>query len=123
MNEGRVQRHGAAMDGDERKRVLARFRGAVNMSVHELEAWLGTPESRKVGQKRADGESVGRLAGRRTLALLRTPEPDLADDDYRHMRRVAGFVARHRAQEPANPVTSRWRYALMNWGCDPLKEL
>jgi hypothetical protein len=38
------------------------------------------------------------------------------------MRRVVGFVARHRAQEPANGVTSRWRYSLMNWGCDPLKD-
>jgi hypothetical protein len=24
-------------------------------------------------------------------------------------------------QEPANMVTSRWRYSLMNWGHDPLK--
>ena len=38
------------------------------------------------------------------------------------MRRVVGFVRRHRAQEPANLVTSRWRYSLMNWGCDPLKD-
>jgi len=48
-------------------------------------------------------------------------EPELGDEDYRHMRRVAGFVARHRAQEPANMVTSRWRYSLMNRGRDPLK--
>ena len=39
------------------------------------------------------------------------------------MRKVVGYVRRHRAQEPANIVTSRWRYALMNWGHDPLKEL
>ena len=46
-----------------------------------------------------------------------------ADDaDYAHMRQVVGFVRRHRAQEPANPVTSRWRYSLMNWGHDPLKD-
>lgn len=37
------------------------------------------------------------------------------------MCRAIGFVRRHLAQEPANPVTSRWRYSLMNWGHDPLK--
>jgi len=31
-------------------------------------------------------------------------------------------VARHKAQRPENIVTSRWRYSLMNWGHDPLKE-
>jgi hypothetical protein len=37
------------------------------------------------------------------------------------MRKVVGYVRRHLAQEPANMVTSRWRYSLMNWGHDPLK--
>ena len=32
-------------------------------------------------------------------------------------------VRRHRAQQPANIYTSRWRYSLMNWGHDPVKEL
>lgn len=100
----------------------ARFAAAVNMDAGELEAWLATRESRRVGQKGPDGESIGRAAGKRTLALMRTPEPERTDADYAHMRRVAGFVARHRAQEPANTVTSRWRYSLMNWGHDPLKD-
>jgi hypothetical protein len=38
------------------------------------------------------------------------------------MRKVVGYVRRHRAQEPANIATSRWRYSLMNWGHDPLKD-
>jgi hypothetical protein len=38
------------------------------------------------------------------------------------MRKVVGFIRRHLAQEPANKVTSRWRYSLMNWGHDPLKD-
>ena len=37
------------------------------------------------------------------------------------MRKAVGFIRRHRAQEPENMVTSRWRYSLMNWGHDPLK--
>ena len=80
-------------------------------------------ESRRVGQTRpGETQSIGRAAARETVRILRSPEPELTGEDYAHMRRVAGFVARHRAQEPANPVTSRWRWSLMNWGHDPLKE-
>ena len=104
------------------REIAARFRAAVNMDADEIEAWLATPQSRRVGQKK-DGarESVGHASGRRIVRILRTPEPELGDEDYRHMRKVAGFVARHRVQEPENMVTSRWRYSLMNWGHDPLK--
>ncbi|HEY0412779.1 MAG TPA: DUF3140 domain-containing protein [Allosphingosinicella sp.] len=106
----------------DRKSIAARFERAVNMDADELEAWLETEESRRVGQKRPDGESIGRASGRRIVAILRTPESARTGEDYAQMRRVARFVTRHRAQEPANPVTSRWRYSLMNWGCDPLKD-
>jgi hypothetical protein len=92
------------------------------MTARELEAWLKTPESRAVGQKKEGGESVGHASGRRIVRLLRTPGADLTDEDYRHMRKTAGFVRRHLAQQPANIVTSRWRYSLMNWGHDPLKD-
>jgi len=57
------------------------------------------------------------------LRILRSAEPELDEADYRLMRKAAGFIRRHRAQQPANIVTSRWRYSLMNWGHDPLKEL
>jgi hypothetical protein len=106
----------------DRKKVRSDFRTAVNMTARELEEWLRTPESLSVGQRKPDGESIGHASGRRIAAILRTSEPELGSDDYRHMRRVVGFIRRHRAQEPANPVTSRWRYSLMNWGHDPLKE-
>jgi hypothetical protein len=92
------------------------------MSADEIEAWLETEESRSVGQtKPGAAESIGRASARRIAAILRTPGAELDDEDYAHMRKVAGFVARHRAQEPANIVTSRWRWSLMNWGFDPLK--
>jgi hypothetical protein len=107
----------------DRGKVLREFHAAVNMTAAELEDWLASEESRRVGFKRLGAtESVGHASGRRIVAILRTPEPELGDEDYRHMRRVVGFIRRHRAQEPANPVTSRWRYSLMNWGCDPLKD-
>jgi hypothetical protein len=54
---------------------------------------------------------------------LRADCRGLACDDYAHMRKVVGFVKRHRAQQPANVVSSRWRYSLMNWGHDPLMEI
>jgi hypothetical protein len=107
----------------DRNKVLRDFRAAVNMTAAELEDWLDTEESRKVGWTRpACTESVGLLSGRRIVAILQTPEPALDEGDYRHMRRVVGFIRRIRALEPANAVTSRWRWSLMNWGCDPLKD-
>lgn len=111
------------MDEATRSEIRRRFAAAVNMAPAELAEWLETEESRKVGW-RTDGaaESVGHASGRRILRILRMAKAALGDDDYAHMRKVAGYVARHRAQRPENVVTSRWRYSLMNWGHDPLKE-
>jgi hypothetical protein len=109
-----------------RERITADFKAAVNMTAVELERWLRTAESRAVGWKGPEGllsESVGHASGRRIVQILRTPARDLNSDDYAHMRKVIGFTKRHLAQQPANPVTSRWRYSLMNWGHDPLKNL
>ncbi len=91
------------------------------MTASEIGDWLATADSRKVGQKTDSGESVGHASGRRIVAILGKKREALTDDDYAHMRKVVGFVRRHRAQEPANMATSRWRYSLMNWGHDPLK--
>jgi hypothetical protein len=103
--------------------IRAAFAEAVNMDAGEIEEWLGTTQSRAVGWTRpGEQESVGRQSGRRILRILRTAEPALDDDDYRHMRKVVGFIRRHLAQRPENIVTSRWRYSLMNWGHDPLKD-
>ena len=109
----------------DRAAVAAAFADAVNMSAAELADWLKTAESRKVGWKGADGtarESVGHASGRRIVEILGTPETERTADDYLHMRKVVGFVRRHSAQRPENTVTSRWRYSLMNWGHDPIKE-
>ncbi|MEO5773520.1 MAG: DUF3140 domain-containing protein [Sphingomicrobium sp.] len=102
-------------------RLPADFYAVVNMGADELEEWLATPESLKVGLKKDGGESVGHASGRRIVKILRSAPEALTESDLTHMRKVVGFVRRHRAQEPANLVTSRWRYSLMNWGHDPLK--
>ena len=109
----------------DRDKVRKDFDEAVNMTASELKKWLDTKESRTVGWKGKDGkgkgESVGHASGRRIVGMLGKANAELSDDDYSHMRKVIGYVRRHRAQEPANIATSRWRYSLMNWGNDPLK--
>ena len=109
---------------DEDK-VRKDFADAVNMAPAEIERWLKTDESRKVGWKGKDGsnaESVGHASGRRIVTILRKARSALTHEDYAHMRKVVGYVRRHSAQRPENIYTSRWRYSLMNWGHDPTKE-
>ena len=100
------------------------FDAAVNMTASELEKWLGTDESKAVGQKKdGSGESTGHQSGRRIVELLRKKKSDRTDADEAHMRKVAGYVHRHLAQRPSGDVTdTAWRYSLMNWGHDPLKK-
>ena len=101
----------------------ARFHRAVNMTVAQLRAWLRTPESRAVGfRRRRSTESVGHASGRRIIRLLQNGAQ--TESDLRHMRKVAGYVARHLKQRPAGDVTeTRWRYSLMNWGHDPIRDV
>ncbi|WP_380170414.1 DUF3140 domain-containing protein [Kineococcus sp. DHX-1] len=104
----------------DREDVEQRFGEAVNMTPKELEDWLETEESKSVGV--GDGESVGHRSGRRIVEVLRTKKADRTDDDYEHMQKVAGYVARHSKQRPKGDVTdTKWRYSLMNWGNDPEK--
>lgn len=99
------------------------WKEAVNMTASELDKWLDTEESQEVGQKDDGGESVGHASGRRIIRILSTKKADLTDSDIEHMRKVVGYVHRHLAQKPSSDVEhSRWRYSLMNWGHDPLKD-
>ncbi len=101
--------------------VRAAFAEVVNMTSREIEAWHQTAQSKSVGQDSGDGVSVGVKAGQRTMQLLRIKRA-LNADDIKHMRRVISFINRMRVQAPQrNREASRWRYALMNWGHDPLK--
>lgn len=115
-----------AVTEEERQDAYAAFQDAVNMAPAELEQWLATDDSQRVGWKGGDGhgagESVGHESGRRIVAIKRTKKVDLTDDDYAHMKKVAGYVARHMAQRPDGDVSgTNWRYSLLNWGHDPLK--
>lgn len=108
----------------DKRRVARDFAATVNMTAAELRDWLATEESKRVGWKGANGErgeSVGHASGRRIADILDKQAAERDEADYAHMRKAVGYVRRHLAQEPANTVTSRWRYSLMNWGHDPLK--
>lgn len=106
-----------------REQVWDEWRELVNMAPGELEQWLQTEESRSVGDS-DDGESTGHKSGRRIVTIKRTDKDELSDDQWNHMATVVGYVKRHKSQGgPAEDVeTSNWRYSLMNWGHDPLKE-
>lgn len=113
------------MDQELNNDIARRFAAAVNMEPADLASWLKTAPSKAVGwpPDRPEGvESVGHASGRRILKILGKPAERLNDDDYGHMRKVAGYVARHLKQRPGGDVShTRWRYSLMNWGHDPLK--
>lgn len=107
--------------------IRADFTQLVNMTPAALDKWLDTEESKAVGWKgvdgKGDGESVGHKAGKLILAVKRKKVANLTPADYAHMARVVGFIRRHLAQPPPHDIeTSRWRYSLMNWGHDPLKD-
>ncbi|WP_053082097.1 DUF3140 domain-containing protein [Methylobacterium aquaticum] len=121
----------AESEADDHQETYAAFRAAVNMAPSELDRWLDTEESRSVGwsdgarkEDATGSESVGHHQGRRIVAIKQTRKADLSDEDYADMRKVVAYVKRHLAQGgPKDDVkTSRWRYSLMNWGHDPLKD-
>jgi hypothetical protein len=107
---------------DDGGQTFREFHDTVDMTRGELEKWLDTEESKKLGQKDG-GESTGHASGRRIIELLRSKKSDLTDDDYPHMRKVVGYAHRHLAQRPSGDIKdSAWRYSLMNWGHDPAKK-
>ena len=100
------------------------FKDLVNMAPKEIEDFLETEESQRVGQDSGDGESLGHKSGKRIIEIKRTNKDDLTDDDYDHMRKVVGYIKRHKAQggPDEDAEHSDWRYSLMNWGHDPCKD-
>ncbi len=99
------------------------FGDLVNMAPKEIEEWLETEESKSVGQKSDGGESTGHKSGKRIVEIKRTNKDDLTSGDYDHMRKVVGYIKRHKAQggPDEDMEHSDWRYSLMNWGHDPKK--
>jgi hypothetical protein len=103
--------------------IYAEFGRYVNMTAGELDTWLRSEDSKASGQHKDGGESTGHQSGRNIVGILRTKRGDLSDADEKQMHRVVGYIKRHLAQRPSGDVEhTTWRYSLMNWGHDPLKD-
>ncbi|HEY9779569.1 MAG TPA: DUF3140 domain-containing protein [Leptolyngbyaceae cyanobacterium] len=104
------------------KSVIDEFQQVINMTPKELESWLDTDESKEVGQKEGEEESIGHKSGKRIIQLLQKKQDEYTDDDLSHMKKVVSYVHRHLAQRPSGDIEDTpWRYSLKNWGHDPLK--
>ncbi|MGJ3625793.1 DUF3140 domain-containing protein [Sphingomonas sp. MMS24-JH45] len=81
---------------DDHDQIARDFADAVNMAPAELEKFLDTDDSKRVGWKGEDGdgkgESVGHKSGKRIVEIKRTKKADLTDDDYAHMKKVVAYV-------------------------------
>lgn len=116
---------------DEHKAIRDEFHAVVNMPPVQLRDWLAGEQSRSVGMTEdgrsvrapEDGEAVGHRMGERILELKARRLAELTEDDYQTMRKVIGYVHRHIRQRPGGDVSdTRWRWSLMNWGHDPLRD-
>ena len=111
------------MMAEDMEAIVRDFRNAVNMTASEIGKWLETDHSKEVGQKSSEGaESTGHQSGRHIIDILHRDQADYSTGDVAHMKKVVSYVARHSAQRPEGDVReTHWRYSLMNWGHDPLK--
>lgn len=110
------------MTDDEARQEFDRV---VNLTPRELERWLETEESKGVGwDPDGDGEPQGHEMGRHIVEIRCKRRAELGEEDVARMREVVGYVHRHLAQggPREDREHSKWRYSLMNWGHDPLKD-
>jgi hypothetical protein len=114
----------AGKGASEHEELYQEFKGLVNMTPRQIEEWLETEESKEVGFKENEGsESVGHQSGGKIIRILSKKKADLTDEEYTHMRKVVAYIKRHSAQKPGGDIAhTPWRFSLMNWGHDPLKE-
>lgn len=107
----------------KQQETLTDFQDAVNMDASEIKQWLKTEKSHSVGQKNKKGEIKGRKSGKKIVKILQKDKSDYQKKDFKHMNKVVSYVHRHLAQKPSGDIKeTAWRYSLMNWGHDPLKE-
>ena len=101
------------------------FRKIVNISPLQLERWLDTPDSKKLGRNDSVGDKiVGGYPGRMVLKILKKRGDKYSLEDFENMQAVTGEINRRLAKRPKGDIiASNWRYSLMNWGHDPSKPL
>ena len=97
------------------------FYHVVNMGAGELEDWLATDLSHRIGGCGDDG--CDRDACHKIVAIKRAGPDELGEDDYSHMDMVIRNIHRRLPAQPHGDIEkSGWRYDLMNWGHDPVRE-
>lgn len=104
--------------------IVEEFHDLVNMTAHQLGAWLETDDSREVGWVNdGSNESVGHASGRHIVHILEKHRAGYSPADIAHMHNVVGYIKRHKAQggPEHDKAHSRWAYSLKNWGHDPAK--
>ena len=107
----------------KQQETIEEFNTAVNMDAQEIKQWLKTEASHSVGQKDKQGKIKGRKSGKKIIKILQKEQSDYRKKDIKHMKKVVGYVHRHLAQKPSGNIKDTpWRYSLMNWGHDPLKD-
>jgi Protein of unknown function (DUF3140)/Hypervirulence associated proteins TUDOR domain len=107
----------------KQQEILKDFQEAVNMNASEIQKWLKSEESHSVGQKDKQGKIKGRKSGKKIVKILQKDLSDYSKKDFRHMKKTVGYVHRHLAQKPSKDIKETpWRYSLMNWGHDPIKQ-
>ena len=107
----------------DKQSVYSEFYDKVNMTPSELKDWLDTEKSKMVGQDSGNGESIGHKSGRKIIDIKETKKDSLTDNQYEHMQKVNGYIARHLAQKPDGEIEhTDWCYSLKNWGHNPLKQ-
>lgn len=97
------------------------FHQVVNMTAEELRTWL---LSRPRDQAAAPGDPGPPLPqlGLEVVALLGKRKADLSGEDADVMLQVADFVTEQQARGPDPEIAEeQWRHMLMNVGHDPLK--
>lgn len=98
------------------------FRGYINMGAGELGKWLDTKEAKTAELELPESDISSRKAGERTIKILRKKPFELTKTNYDHMERAITFFEQKLAEQPEGDITElNWRYALKNWGHDPLK--
>lgn len=100
------------------------FARAANMTPQALAGWLRRAKSAQgdMRPRSHTGELPGQWSGRRVLEIKKKKPADYTAADYSHMRKVVAYVKRHSARRPSGDMRETpWRYALMNWGHDPLR--
>ncbi|WP_049569663.1 DUF3140 domain-containing protein [Streptomyces sp. SBT349] len=107
-------------DAFELDELWVDFHSVVNMTSHELGAWLRTISAGEESEQPPD--SAGSEQGRGVLAILRKRRMDLTDDDLELMSDVVDTVRAEREAGPRVEVPDpTWRYRLMCLGHDPLR--